>query len=57
MKLKAEKKVNVSATVDGVQVVSPKEGVLYQHIDDKEIYLYIKNPDKTKEIKIHITKK
>ena len=57
MKLKAEKETNISVIIDNNKFISFDEGLLFQHINENEIYLYIRNEDKTKEVKIHITKK
>lgn len=56
MKLKFEEKIKVAVEVDGKPFISSEEGVLFQHIGDDEAFLYIKNMDETKEIKVKITK-
>lgn len=56
MKLKLEKDINVAVEVDGKSFISSDKGLLYESITDKEIFLYIKNKDDNKEIKIIIKK-
>lgn len=56
MKLTFEKDLKVAVEVNGEPFINLEKGVLYQSIGDNEAYLYIKNTDKDKEIKIKIIK-
>lgn len=55
MNLKLEKDLKVAVEIDGQNIISMDNGVLYQYMDENDILLYIKN-DKGKEVKIKISK-
>ena len=56
MELKFEKDVKAIAEINNQMFIGPENGVLYQHIDDKEIILSIKSTDGTREVKIRLLK-
>jgi len=57
MKLKFEEDIKVAVEVDGKPFISMEEGILFEHVGDNEAFLYIKNEDESKQIKIKIEKK
>jgi len=56
MKLKFEEDIKVAVEIDGKPFITLEEGILYEYVGDDEAYLYIKNTDENKEIKIKIIK-
>ncbi len=56
MNLTLEKDVTVAVEINGGVFIDSSKGTLYRHIDDDEIYLYIKNLDNQNEVKIKISK-
>lgn len=56
MKLTLEKDIRVAADINGEKFVGLEDGVLYQHMTDDEIFLFIKSKNEEKELKIRIIK-
>jgi len=56
MKLKFEEDIKVAVEVDGKPFITSEEGILYQNVGDNEAFLYIKNAEENKEIKIRFAK-
>ena len=56
MELKLQDKIRAAVEVDGQIVINIENSVVYESIEDKEAYLYIKAVDGTKEIKIRFLK-
>ena len=54
VKLKKEERLKVAVTVDGKPYITSEEGVLAEYVGDDVVYLYIRNRDETKEVKVKI---
>ena len=56
MKLNLEKDVKAAVEINNVKFIEADNSVLYQSIENNEIFLYIRSNNESKEIKIRITK-
>lgn len=57
MKLTLEKEIKVAVEINGEKFVGVEDGIIYQQMDDKEIFLFIKSKDdENKELKLRIIK-
>jgi hypothetical protein len=54
--LKAHNDIKAAVVVDGSSFISLEEGVIHEYTSDKEVLLYIKSKDGSKEVKIKIIK-
>ena len=56
MELKLQDKIKAAVEIDGQVVINMDNSIVYESIEDKEAYFYIKAIDGTKEIKIRFLK-
>lgn len=57
MELKLNEKVKAAVEVDGQVIVNIENSIVYESIENEEAFIYIKNIEGTKEIKIRFLKK
>jgi len=55
MNLNLEKNIKAAVEINGTSFITSENSYLYQHMDEKDIFLFIKSDD-GKEIKIKISK-
>ena len=55
MELKIAEKVKAAVEIDGMPIINMDNSLVYENINDKEMFLYIKNME-GKEVKIRFTK-
>lgn len=55
--LKRHDDIKAAVVVDGSSFISLDDGIVHEYVDDKELLLYIKSEDGSKEVKIKIIKK
>jgi hypothetical protein len=54
--LKKHEDIKAAVVIDGSSFISLEDGVLHEYTSDKEVLLYIKSKDGSKEVKIKIVK-